>query len=75
MKKLLYMIACLSLLVGSCSDGEDNTGILNEPRITLSTWNVSFPGEGGIAVVAMVANRENVKIENVSWLTVTERIN
>ena len=69
------MIACLSLLVGSCSDGEDNTGILNEPRITLSTWNVSFPGEGGIAVVAMVANRENVKIENVSWLTVTEEEN
>ena len=46
------MIACLSLLVGSCSDGEDNTGILNEPRITLSTWNVSFPGEGGIAAVS-----------------------
>lgn len=75
MKKLLYMLAFLPLFVGSCSDEEDNTGILNAPRITLSSWNVSFPGEGGTAVVAVVANREDMKIENEEWLTVTEEEN
>lgn len=69
------MIACLPLLFGSCSDGEDNTDILNEPHITLSAWNVSFPGEGGMAYVAVLANRENLKIENDEWLTVTKEDN
>ena len=37
MKKISYLIACLPLVAGSCSDGKDNTEILNNPKVVLSS--------------------------------------
>lgn len=71
MKKILFLIACLPLVASSCSDSTDNTEVLNDPRITLSSWSVSFPEDGGAASVALAVNRGEMIVENDNWLTVS----
>lgn len=73
MKKISYLIACLPLVAGSCSDGKDNTEILNNPKVVLSSGTVSFSEKGGTASVALIANRDQVEITNEKWLTVSRQ--